>query len=294
MVQNALRVCAAAAAFACAATLTHHADAIVVDPKWELDPPDEGSWIGRWNGSTAVAVGDHWILTARHVGGTEGQKFRMGGQTYTAVELHRHPIEDLLLIRVEEELPGWHRRAISAQAGDRILLGALGRTSGAFLGDGWDWGGAKREAWGENTIDVAASRIAFMFDHPDSDRALPGEASFALNDSGGGVFTVGRDGELRLAGIASSVAGPWGASIYGVTRSNAVSVLVHNLWISQLIGDHRQATSSMGPVRPLASNSLPPGGAGGGMTFLVPAPGSAALLAAAGAFAASRRKRPQS
>lgn len=173
--------------------------------------------IGSWNGSSGVPVGPHWLITAKHTGGFVPLFFIMNGHWHTAVEIRDHPTLDLRMVRVAEAFPGWHRIATGVGNGDPCVLGGWGVTAGAPLpgGNGYTWGGPHGETWGANRVySSSTAMLGVRFDAPGTGDAVPYEAMFAVNDSGGGLFTWGVDGQLELAAIAVSVSG-FGQATYG-------------------------------------------------------------------------------
>jgi MYXO-CTERM domain-containing protein len=117
----------------------------------------------------------------------------------------------------------------------------------------------------------------------DADRrgSVEFEAGFAMNDSGGGVFTVSDEGELLLAGIAR------GVSELGVTRRGSMSYAVlledHMDWIMSIIGE--QSDWYAGWLEEQALNA-----ALNEVAVETPAPGvGVALLGGVAIFARRRR-----
>lgn len=235
------------AAVGAALALSTPADAIVVAGRDPMARPDH-AWIGSWNGSTAVAIAPSWILTAKHVGGFPGLTYTIQGESFVAAEVIPHPTLDVELIRVDGILPGFHRLGDQPQRGDLVVLGGMGVTAGAdFELGGYDWTGPRGETWGANTVAFVGTYIGITFDAPGSEGNVPHEGIFAVNDSGGGLFTVGADGELELTGIAVSVFG-WGASAWGTTAFS-LSVTRWGDWAREITGD---------PDAPLASSVVAP------------------------------------
>lgn len=210
--------------------------------------PDNG-YIGWWNGSSAVAIGPNWIISAKHVGGSVGGSFWMRNVQYRAVEIIQHATQDIQLIRVAETLPGYHRLATGASVGDVALLGGYGATAGNPVAHGYDWTGAHEETWGANIITAAGSLLVIRFDNPSGPDAVPHESIFAVNDSGAGLFTVAGDGSLELAGVAVSVSS-WGQSTYG-SYAYSVNMAALRTWILPIADPGTPITSSS--VAPRAS-----------------------------------------
>ncbi len=241
-----------------------------------LVAPADG-FVGRWNGSSGVAIGRHWAITARHNNGAAGQMFRMDDRDYAVDAIFRHPSADLMLVRTREEMSGWVPITRGVTTGRRVLLGGMGRTAGReAAGAGYDWTGRYAETWGENTIEWTG-RNQFAMRYDVNRAAMAREAGFAMNDSGGGVFTVLPDGSLSLAGVAFQVsrlnytgAGTW---------SYAIDLRNYFGWISSLIGDDALAPAAFGDDGQRAGAAIPAPATGG------------VLLALIGACGVMRRRR---
>lgn len=264
-------------ACAAAAAAAGRAEAVVVVGDAPAQP--SSSYVGWWNGATGVAVGSHWVISARHVGGQAGSVFTLGDQQYTADLVVGHPTEDVLLARLTEPLPGYHRLSPLATAGQEVLLAGMGFRAGESLGNGWTWGGGAGLAWGSNRLDGVGARMLLTFDAPSSPAATAAESIFTLLDSGGGVFTDGPLGP-ELAGIAVSVSGPFGTSLYGA-RSFAVNLDPLRAWILHHVAPGEPIASSIGPTRPPVTIPSSPE---------VPGPASAALSVAAALWSLRRRR----
>jgi hypothetical protein len=243
----------------------------------EPAPQPAVSYVGLWNGATGVAIGSNWIISARHVGGQPGSVFVLGDQAYTADLVIGHPTEDVLLARLTEPLPGHHRLAPLAAAGQEVLLAGMGYRAGESLGNGWAWS-ASGLAWGSNRLDGVGARMLITFDEPASAAATVNESIFTMLDSGGGVFVDGPSGP-ELAGIAVSVTGVFGSSLYGA-RSFAVNLEPLRAWILHHVAPGEPIASSIGPTR---APSIPAGPA-------VPGPASVVLSVAAGLWSLRRRR----
>jgi hypothetical protein len=239
-------------------------------------PRPENGWVGWWNGSSCVPVGKHWFISARHVGGSAGQAVWMRGVAYTVLEVRQHPTFDIQLLRVAEELPGFHKLAPGAGVGDPVLLAGYGVTAGAVLPQGgYDWTGERRETWGANVIEGEGSLLAVRFDAPTAAASVPFESVFAVNDSGGGLFTIAQDGSLELAGVAVSVLS-FGSSPYNAVAFS-LNVDLFRAWAQPVVN----------PDVPISSGIAAPRAMIGG-------PGAAGTLAGVallGALASLRRRR---
>lgn len=235
---------------------------VVVTGLAPMSQPASG-WVGTWNGSSCVAVGPYWFVTAKHVGGSVGQNVVMRGVTYRSVEIRQHPTYDVQVIRVAEATPGYHMLAMNAGLGDPCVLGGWGVTGGSALANnaGYDWNGARQETWGANMIEGDGNLLAVRFDAPSAPESVPFEAIFAVNDSGAGLFVYGTGGELELAGIAVSVMG-WGSAQWG-NAAFALNVDMFRSWLQPIV-DTSQPISS-GVMAPRAAFGVPmlPSWAGG-------------------------------
>ncbi len=210
------------------------ATGVVVTNFNTIAPPTNG-WVGNWYGSSAVPVAPNWVLSARHVGGAVGASFWMRGQTYQAAEIREHPVLDLQLVRLATPVPGWHSIADQPAVGTPVLLGGVGATTAAPLPGnlGWDWNGPHVETWGTNAIATTGTVLRVRFDAPGGGGDSH-ESTFAMNDSGAGLFVVGGGGQLQLAGTAVSVTGG-GSSLYGAS-SYCVNLSTARDWITSITG----------------------------------------------------------
>jgi hypothetical protein len=238
---------AATAAMLALAGLAAPASAIVVEGMVSMDRPT-GAAVGNWNGSSGVPVGPQWFITAKHCGGAVNGWFLCNGNWHMAVEIREHPTMDLQMVRVAETFENWHRVAEGVVAGDPCIMGGWGVTAGAPIDGnlGYTWGGPHGETWGANVVQAASAVMSVRFDAPSSPNAVPYEASFAVNDSGGGLFTWGVDGQLELAAIAVSISG-YGAAAYG-QNGYAIRLEPLKTWIMEVAD----------PAMPIASSVVAP------------------------------------
>lgn len=218
--------------------------AVVSANRDEMTRPEHG-WVGRWNGSSAVPIAEHWFITAKHVGGLVNGSITIRGEHYVAAEIVQHPSYDLMLVRTVQPMPGWHELADAdlIASGNLCVIAGYGAVAGDELADGYTWSGVRRETWGANIIESAGFLLAISFTNPASPIAVPHESIFAVNDSGGGMFVVDSDGGLRLAGVAVSVTG-WGASRWGNSAYALNAAQLRN-WIMPIIDPSRPVASSV-------------------------------------------------
>jgi hypothetical protein len=170
--------------------------------------------------TSAVYLGEGWVITAGHVGAGEIQ---LDGASYPAVagswtQLRGGggpPLPDLGVFRVAPH-PRLPRLALVSRAlapGEKLLLVGCGHARGERLEwegrTGWRWSGPNVRRWGLNRIagtgfdafdtGMATRSFATLFSADE-----PWEAQAAGGDSGGAVF-VRRGGAWELAGIMIAV-----------------------------------------------------------------------------------------
>lgn len=216
-------------------------------------PAPVNGFVGWFNGSSCVAVGPFWFITARHVGGTVDGIVWMQGVQYRVVEVVPHPVYDVQLLRVAQEVPGYHRLASNVGLDQPCVLGGFGATAGTSLPNngGYDWNGPHVETWGENVIEGEGSLLAVRFDSPASGLAVQHEAVFAVNDSGGGLFVYGPGGELQLAGVAISVIG-WGSSAWNAAAFS-LNVDLFRGWMAPIVDPSHPVSSAVEAPRAMLS-----------------------------------------
>lgn len=178
-------------------------------------PKPANTFVGTWNGSSAVAVGSRWVVTAKHVGGTVGQTFVMNGVAYAATAIYSPPPPaDLQLIELQSVLPGWHLIAPQPTTGTQVTVVGFGYQAGSTIATGVNWSDQRGETWGQNTLDyVGTSAMSFRFQRSNQG-GIAHECAGATHDSGGGVFVTMPSGALRLVGIITSIDGPLGFTTY--------------------------------------------------------------------------------
>lgn len=252
-----------------------HAGAVVCANGDEMSAPSDG-FVGNWNGSSGVAIAPHWLITAKHVGGSVNGFFALKGINYRAVQIVQHPTMDIQLVRVAEEMPGYNEMADPLDITHDIpcVLGGWGVTAGTPIADGWNWSNTRKETWGANMIDSGGPLLAIALDNPSGNRAVPHESLFGVNDSGGGLFIYDSSGDLVLAGVAVSVTG-WGSSRFG-NAAFAINVAEMRNWIMPYVD----------PSKPLASSVEAPHASLG-----QPIVGAVMLSALASGFLARKRRR---
>lgn len=191
-------------------------------------PQDVGS-IGYWNGSTAVPIARNWAITAKHTGGGVGSDLVLEGATRTVLETISQPDigQDLMLIRFQQPVTIWYEIKSTLKVGDPIMMGGNGRT--AVPGGPWEF--PLDERWGTNKLSSDSLWLAATYDAPTSNNATPNECMVALNDSGGGFFSVENGKPKYLEGLIASLYGQrYGYATYGDV-AYAYKLDPHKAWI---------------------------------------------------------------
>lgn len=203
--------------------------AILVDSphraRYEQAPADDPGFenVGYRAGTSAIYLGDGWVLTARHsgFGPVEFDSKPYEAVPSSLVGLHA-PNDakrkaDLIVFRLdpEPELPSLELTDTSPAAGeDAILVGfGSGRAAPVERKDmrGFRIDGQRSRRWGTNRLDpgrvelpgpnqVTTQCFEMFFDPEISSH----EAQATVGDSGGAVF-IKEDGGWRLAGLILSV-----------------------------------------------------------------------------------------
>jgi len=202
--------------------------AVLVDTSapelYERPPADDPGWrnVGRRGSTSAIYLGDGWVLTARH---SSLGPVTLDGRVYEPVAGSDHWISsptgaikaDLLLFRIapEPDLPDVAIVEELPRAGTPVVLVGYGQGRGgpALSGPGFRNDGRGVKRWGANEIEGMRRVIRgpnatrtqcfstiFSADGP------PHEAQATVGDSGGAIFVRARQRWL-LAGVMLSVGG---------------------------------------------------------------------------------------
>jgi hypothetical protein len=204
------------------------------DPSYNTTPPTgnlAGSgwdYQGSWGAFLGTPIAPQCFITAKHIGGVEGDSFVFAGQTYVTIAFYDDPASDLRMWRIRGAFPyvaSCYERADErsrllvvfgrgTQRGDPIIL--TNRFGSALKG--WKWGtidGVKR--WGQSTVYNIATNSADQNEFLQMlfrAGSLTNETDVSGGDSGGGLF-INDGGGWKLAGINHGIRGPYNTNDTG-------------------------------------------------------------------------------
>ncbi len=189
---------------------------------------------GLWRSVQGTTVGDSYFLTAKHLDGTPGQEFTIGGKTYKTIGKVDAPGSvDLTLWQVDGTFDSFAPLYTGTREAGKsaVMFGRGFHTRGEPLledGDGqlkgWLWEESDtRLRWGRNVVSGLAEVndgnpvLAAAFDQ----RGVTDEVHLSSGDSGGGLFI--RDGrDWKLAGINHAAQADFRTTADGETVKAAV------------------------------------------------------------------------
>jgi hypothetical protein len=206
----------------------------------EAPPPDlDWNYVYNYKGSSSVAVGGGWLLTAGHVADDGGSgSISADGTVYQQQEIVMHPSADLALVRYDKAFPGSYELYTGnlplTFEHDKLPVYMVGYgVTGDVYSDYWSRNGSGRgtRRWGSQEIDIALDDEFWMyFDEGHTTY----EAGAGDGDSGGGVFYMEGD-TWKLAGINVAIKSKPGTSGLGFDRTVAVSMPYYADWVMDTI-----------------------------------------------------------
>lgn len=191
-------------------------------------PADDPGWanVGARSGSTAVYLGNRWVLTVAHVGGgpvtLRGVAYAQAQDPVVRIQTGTSGAADLVLLRLESDpgLPAIPIASATPRVGEPVVMIGNGRDRGApvsvFGRSGFSWASGRRMRWGTNLVSETGLETAIPADGTVTRSfttdfsqlgATASEAQAAEGDSGGPVFVRGPDGWV-LAGVVFSITPP--------------------------------------------------------------------------------------
>jgi hypothetical protein len=202
-----------------------------------------------------VAIGDHWIVTARHVvaGSTQMQVHFDNGTHVLSTAIYPHPTDDIALVEFSQPLPGWYEPLWNPPTNGALIEIVGYGYNGSFSGGTWTWNGpygTKRRGRNSKsqtfTGDVGGGIVGtFMLADFDSGQAAQNvfgdnlgvaeESTIAPFDSGTGAM-IQEGGVWKVGGVNSWVGGVGGGpqppqygSIFGIVQLSAYRTWVDGI-----------------------------------------------------------------
>lgn len=214
----------------------------------EAAPSDlDWGYVYNYKGSSSVAVGGGWLLTAGHVADDGGSgSLDIDGTIYNQQEVFSHDEADLALVRFDKAFPGYYPlytgTLFNTPRLDVLMVGF--GTKGTVSNNYWTALGTGRgtKRWGSQEIDRTLPKILpgndyvnptsnFGFEMDFNLGSTANEAGAGVGDSGSGVFY--NDGGIwKLAGINIALVGGVGGQYTG-TYANGMSYYAD--WIAAAI-----------------------------------------------------------
>jgi hypothetical protein len=256
---------------------------------------------GLWGGFLGTAISPYHFITAKHVGGAEGQTFSLldGSATYTAVErVSDSPDSDLTIWRVDQAFGAYAPLYTgSDEVGKSLVVFGRGSQRGAEILNpnlelsGWRLGpsdGVVR--WGENevsSIQQGGAGLGELLRMTFDDNGLPDEAGLSSGDSSGAIF-IEDEGIWKLAGLNYGVDGPFNTEPTGsgyqalIFDKGGLYEKFGSLWI-EIPDQEPDIPSAFGATRISANKDW--------IVSVVPEPSTYVLLMVGGLLVLALRRR---
>lgn len=272
---------------------------------------------GTWRQFNGTPISRKFFITAGHVGGEVGERFRIGGRRFTTTAYWDDPNSDLRLYSVDKRFSAWAPLNTSTrEAGKHAMIFGRGTTRGADVIvnaqlKGWEWGTQDGvQSWGLNVVEGAiegepgeGQLLEFEF-NSSNNGAIAQEGTLSNGDSAGGVFIYDRkDKRWELAGINYSVDGPFQLSPGGPNVQAALYDLGGVTYGGQAITDEladvpsrfysSRISTSLSWINAVLSGQLAPTSPAASSrpaSVGVPEPGSALVAVGAPALLLRRRR----
>jgi len=212
----------------------------------DFGPDSVFTGVGTLGGASCVAIGQNWVITARHVG---GMTVNFGSGNVTAIQRFDHELADISLLKFSgNPFTSFYNIDFADRLGSEATLVGFGQTGTPGVGgiNITGGGGIRRKA--NNVIDLideASFGTGSLFDAYiyDLDNPTGGIGTLGLGavanegglwggDSGGGFFVGG-----KLVGVNSFVAnvvGGSGQNDYG-DWGGAVRLASYQGWITSTV-----------------------------------------------------------
>jgi hypothetical protein len=176
------------------------------------------SYEGQWGSYLGTAIGSHFFITAKHVGGSDGNSFVLNGVSYTTTQHFDAPAGDLRIWRVSGTLPYYAPLYLNNdEVGKSLVVIGRGTQRGAEVSvdgasKGWKQGTSDHvQRWGENVVSsTTIVNGGYCLAAEFNGNGGSNEAHLSVGDSGGAVFIRDTsDSRWKLAGINYAVDGNW-------------------------------------------------------------------------------------
>ncbi len=266
-------------------------------------PANLNSYVGSYNGGSAVLVAPNVVLTTLHLGPAAGGTFVYQGQSYTVASTTTIGNTQMAVMKLSTSTSssGIGLYTGNSEVNSQVTLVGFGGAKGsAYTGNsssqtGWNWSSPSGTAsWGQNTVDGiytdgnGAAYLGVAF------KPVAGSSIFTSGDSGGGMF-INDNGTWKLAGLSWAVDGYYSvgsgdptrptdqvASIYNVAGSNLYTVDSNNQFVAASGFQHGYASevsASASQIQAVINAAA------------VPEPASLAMVALGGVALLRRRSR---